>query len=191
AEQADVPAYLDGARIFNAAVASGTRVGEYAAEVDAMMLSLSKGLGAPIGSVLCGSDPFIQEARRVKILFGGAWRQAGVVAAAGLVALDEGPRRLEEDHANAKRLAEGIADATPNSVDPGGVETNIVFVDTAPLRISAVDLMTRLREQDLLANVVAGKIRFVTHRDVSAGDIDRAIAAWQTVTSDLTQGRHE
>ena len=191
ADEAGVPVYLDGARIFNASVASGTPVGEYAAEVDAMMLSLSKGLGAPIGSVLCGSEEFIQEARRVKILFGGAWRQAGVVAAAGLVALDEGPGRLEEDHANARRLAEGIADATPNSVDAGGVETNIVFVDTASLRISAVDLMTLLREQDVLANVVAGKIRFVTHRDVSAGDIDRAIAAWQRVTADLTERRNE
>ncbi|HEX2068721.1 MAG TPA: GntG family PLP-dependent aldolase [Actinomycetota bacterium] len=189
AEQADVPVYLDGARIFNAAVASATPVGEYAAEVDAMMLSLSKGLGAPIGSVLCGSEPFIQEARRVKILFGGAWRQAGVVAAAGLVALDEGPGRLEEDHTNARRLAEGIADATPDSVDPGGVETNIVFVDTTSLRVTAVDLMARLREQGVLANVVAGKVRFVTHRDVSAGDVETAIAAWRRVTAHLARGR--
>jgi threonine aldolase len=164
-------------------------VGEYAAEVDAMMLSLSKGLGAPIGSVLCGSEPFIQEARRVKILFGGAWRQAGVVAAAGLVALDEGPGRLEEDHTNARRLAEGIAEATPDSVDPGGVETNIVFVDTTSLRVTAVDLMARLREQGVLANVVAGKVRFVTHRDVSAGDVETAIAAWRRVTADLARGR--
>ena len=191
AEEAGVPVYLDGARIFNASVASGTPVGEYAAEVDAMMLSLSKGLGAPIGSVLCGSEGFIQEARRAKILFGGAWRQAGVLAAAGLIALDEGARRLEEDHVNAKRLAEGIADATPNSVDPGGVETNIVFVDTTTLGISAVDLMTVLREQDVLANVVAGRIRFVTHRDVSADHIDTVIAAWHRVTADLKQGRDE
>ncbi len=189
AEEAGVPVYLDGARIFNASVAGGTPVGEYSAEVDAMMLSLSKGLGAPIGSVLCGSEAFIQEARRVKILFGGAWRQAGVLAAAGLIALEEGPGRLAEDHAHARRLAEGIADATPDSVDPGGVETNILFVDTASLGTSAVDLMALLREQDVLANVVAGKIRFVTHRDVSADDIDTAIAAWRRVTADLAGGR--
>ncbi|HEX2089041.1 MAG TPA: GntG family PLP-dependent aldolase [Actinomycetota bacterium] len=188
-DEAGVPVYLDGARIFNASVASGTPVGEYAAEVDTMMLSLSKGLGAPIGSVLCGSEAFVQEARRVKILFGGAWRQAGVVAAAGLVALEEGPGRLEEDHANARRLAEGIAEATPGSVDPGGVETNIVFVDPASLGISTVDLMGRLREHDVLANVVAGKLRFVTHRDVSAGDVDTAVAAWHRVTADLKRGQ--
>jgi threonine aldolase len=189
AEEAGVPVYLDGARIFNASVASRTPVGEYAAEVDAMMLSLSKGLGAPIGSVLCGSYEFIQEARRVKILFGGAWRQAGVVAAAGLVALDEGPGRLEEDHANARRLAQGIAEATPASVDPGAAETNIVFVDVAPLGASPIEVMNRLREEDVLANVVAGKVRFVTHRDISVQDIDQAIAGWRRATTGLGRGR--
>jgi threonine aldolase len=188
-EEAGVPVYLDGARIFNASVAGGTPVAEYGTEVDAMMLSLSKGLGAPIGSVLCGSEGFIQEARRIKILFGGAWRQAGVVAAAGLVALEEGPRHLDEDHTNARRLAEGIAEATPGSVNPAGVETNIVFVDTTSLRITPVDLMALLREQGVLVNVVAGKIRFVTHRDVSADDIDATILAWHRVTADLTRGR--
>ncbi|MDP8956243.1 MAG: aminotransferase class I/II-fold pyridoxal phosphate-dependent enzyme [Actinomycetota bacterium] len=187
-DEAGVPLYLDGARIFNASVASGTPVGEYAAEVDAMMLSLSKGLGAPIGSVLCGPREFIDEGRRVKILFGGAWRQAGVVAAAGLVALEEGPVRLEEDHANARRLAEGIAEATPEAVDPHGVQTNIVFVEVGPLRLSPLEAMNRLREEGVLANVVGGGVRFVTHRDVPADDIEKAIAAWRTVAG-LREGR--
>ncbi len=188
AQEVGVPVYLDGARIFNASAASGTPVGEYAAEADAMMLSLSKGLGAPIGSVLCGSDDFIREARRVKVLFGGAWRQAGVVAAAGLVALEEGPGRLEEDHANARRLAEGIADVNPGLVDPSDVETNIVFVDLAPLRVSPVDAMSMLREEGILANVVGGRVRFVTHRDASAEDIEDAIAVWGRMTARLGTG---
>ena len=187
ADEANVPVYLDGARIFNASAASGTPVGEYAAETDAMMLSLSKGLGAPIGSVLCGSEDFIREARRVKILFGGAWRQAGIVAAAGLVALEEGPGHLHEDHANARRLADGIAEAAPGSVDPKNVQTNIVFVDTTGFSVTPVALMERMREDGVLVNVVAGKIRLVTHRDVSPEDIEQAIAAWRRVTHALVE----
>ncbi len=189
AEEAGVPVYLDGARIFNASVASGTPVVEYASEADALMFSLSKGLGAPIGSVLCGPHEVIREARRVKVLFGGAWRQAGVVAAAGLVALDEGPHRLEEDHANARRLAKGLSEVTPGVVDPASIETNIVFVDVARLRISPVDVMYLLRDEGILVNVVGGRIRMVTHRDVSAEDIENAIAAWHRVTADLAPGR--
>src|SRR5437763_12272433 len=94
AEEAETPVYMDGARIFNASVASGTPVSEFASEVDALMFCLSKGLGGPIGSVLCGTEAFVAEARRAKILFGAAWRQAGVLAAAGVVALGDGPGRL-------------------------------------------------------------------------------------------------
>ncbi len=184
ANEAGVPVYLDGARLFNASTASGTPVGEYAAETDALMISLSKGLGAPIGSVLCGTKELIAEARRTKILFGGAWRQAGIVAAAGLVALEEGPGRLHEDHENARRLAEGIADATPGVVDPSGVETNIVFVDGASLGMASLELAERLRDEGVLVNVVAGRVRLVTHRDVSTDDIERAIEAWRRVTAD-------
>ena len=95
------------------------------------MFCLSKGLGAPIGSMLCGAEDFIREAKRSRILFGGAWRQAGIMAAAGLIALHDGPERLHEDHANARRLAEGIAEATPGTIDPASVRTNMLFVDTA------------------------------------------------------------
>ena len=180
-QEADVPVYLDGARIFNASVASETPVTDYAAEVDALMFSLSKGLGAPIGSVLCGPAEFVAEARRAKILFGGAWRQAGIMAAAGLVALEEGPGRLVEDHVNARRLADGIAVATPEVLDPASVETNIVFADTSAIGVPPFDLRERLRLAGVLVNVVAGKVRLVTHRDVPRDDIDEAVRIWGRV----------
>ena len=186
AEEAGVPVYMDGARLFNASVASGIPVCELAGEVDAVMFALSKGPGAPIGSILCGSREFIREARRVRILFGGAWRQAGVMAAAGLVALEEGRGRLQEDHANARRLAEGLAEMAPGLVDPASVETNIVFVDTDVGGLDAWDVLTRLREEGVLANVVAGRIRLVTHLDVTGDAIDRALAGWRRVLAAAT-----
>jgi threonine aldolase len=173
--------YLDGARIFNASVASGVDVAEFAAEADAMMFCLSKGLGAPIGSLLCGPADFIDEARRVRIQFGGGWRQAGVVAAAGLVALVEGPKRLHEDHENAKRLAQGVADLFPGAVDPDNVETNIMFVDPMVVGISAPEIVARLQMGGVLAGIVTGRVRMLTHRDVSSADIDRALGAWKTL----------
>jgi threonine aldolase len=183
ASEREVPVYLDGARIFNAAVAAGVQVIEYAGEADALMFALSKGLGAPIGSVLCGSSDLIKEARRLKILFGGAWRQAGIMAAAGLVALEEGPKRLHQDHVNARRLAEGLAEIVPGSVDPAGVETNIVFADTAPLGATAWEIVQRLRAEGVLATMVAGKVRMLTHVDVSEADIDTALDSWRKVTA--------
>jgi threonine aldolase len=189
ADEAGVPVYLDGARIFNASVAGGTPVAEYSAEVEALMFSLSKGLGAPIGSVLCGSGEFVREARRVKVLFGGAWRQAGIMAAAGLIALEEGPKRLHEDHANARRLAEGVAEATPGALDPGGVETNLVFADTEALGLDAQEAVERLEDAGVLSNVVAGKVRLVTHLDVTAEDIEEAVAVWRRVVAGANRSR--
>ena len=183
AADAGVPVYLDGARIFNASVASGLPVADYASEADALMFCLSKGLGAPVGSILCGAAELIAEARRTKVLFGGAWRQAGVLAAAGLVALEDGPARLHEDHARARRLAEGISDATPGAVDPSQVETNIVFVDPAPLGLPVVEVVARLRDAGVLCNPVAGRVRFVTHLDVDDAGIEAAIAAWRSLVN--------
>jgi threonine aldolase len=177
--EAGTPLYMDASRIFNASVATETPVDEYAAEVDALMFCLSKGLGAPIGSVLCGSREFIGEAKATKILFGISWRQAGVTAAAGLVALDTAPGRLHEDHENARRLAEGIAETTPGAVEPARVRTNMMFVNPATLGMSATDAAARLEAHGVLVNVVSGKVRFVTHVDVSAEDVDRALAAWR------------
>jgi len=181
ASDAGLPVHLDGARIFNASVASGVPVAEFAAEADSLMFCLSKGLGAPIGSVVCGPAAFIEEARRVKMLFGGAWRQAGVIAAAGLVALEEGPPRLHEDHARARRLAEGIAEATPAAIDPATVETNLLFVDTEPLGLGPYEARERLLAEDVLTNVVADKLRLVTHLDLDDADIEAAIAAWRSL----------
>ncbi|HEV3475830.1 MAG TPA: GntG family PLP-dependent aldolase [Actinomycetota bacterium] len=183
AQEAGVPVYLDGARIFNAAAASGVDVAEFAGEADALMFALSKGLGAPVGSVLCGPASFIEEARRVRIQLGGGWRQAGVLAACGLVALEDGPGRLAQDHANARRLAEGLADAVPGSLDPEAVETNIVFADPSPLGLTAVEAVDRLKAEGVLATIVAGRVRMLTHLDISAADIDEAIGAWRRVAA--------
>ena len=180
---AGLPLYMDGARIFNACAVSGADISEYAAEVDAMMFCFSKGLGAPIGSILCGPADFIEEARRVRVQLTGGWRQAGVVAAAAMVALDEGPGRLHEDHANARRLAEGIAEAVPGALKPDDVETNIIFADPTSLGLSATEMVDRLRDEGVLATLVAGKVRMLTHRDVSTDDIDRAIAAWGRIAT--------
>ena len=183
AQEAGLPVHMDGARIFNAAVASGTDVAEFCAEVDTMMFCVSKGLGAPIGSLVCGPADMVREARRLKILFGGAWRQAGVVAAAGLVALEDGPTRLHEDHARARRLAEGVAEAVPGALDPAAVETNMVYADTEAVGMEPLDAIARLKEQSVGATFVSGKVRMVTHVDVTDQDIETAIAAWRTVAA--------
>jgi threonine aldolase len=176
ADDAAVPVFLDGARIFNACAVAGTDVAEYAAECDSLMFALSKGLGAPIGSVLCGSRELIEEARRLKILFGGAWRQAGIMAAAGLIALQDGPKRLHEDHENARRLAEGLVEILPEgAVTPP--ETNIVFA-AVPDPWAVIE---RLRAEGVLVTFVAGKVRMLTHVDVKASDIDVALHAWRRV----------
>jgi threonine aldolase len=174
-----VPLYLDGARIFNAAAVTGADVAGYAAEVSALMFCLSKGLGAPIGSILVGDREFIREARRLRILFGGAWRQAGIMAAAGLIALEEGPKRLPEDHENARRLAEGVLAVLPGAVDVAAVETNIVFVDVSGTGHSAGEWAGRLAQEGLLVTTVGGRVRMLTHVGIEAADIQAALAAWQ------------
>jgi threonine aldolase len=158
---------------------AGTSVAEYTRHVDAVMFCLSKGLGAPIGSLLAGNREFIREARRLKILFGGAWRQAGIMAAAGLIALRDSPGRLAEDHANARRLAEGVAEIVPGGVDPASVQTNVVFVDVAATGWPAVEWMRRLDAAGLRVTMVAGRVRMLTHADVTARDIETALAAWR------------
>lgn len=183
ADEHGIPLYMDGARIFNAVAASGVDVADFAAESHALMFCLSKGLGAPIGSVLCGPADLIDEARRVRAQFGGAWRQAGVLAAAGLVALEEGPPRLAEDHENARRLATGVADAFPGSVAPEHVETNIVFVDPTPVGRSAPEIAGLLLDAGVLVSLVAGKVRMLTHRDVSRRDVERAVEAWRRLAA--------
>lgn len=180
AHEAGVPVHLDGARIFNAAVAAGVDVTEWTVETDTMMFCVSKGLGAPIGSLLCGPAEMMREARRLKILYGGAWRQAGVVAAAGLVALEEGPKRLHEDHERARRLAEGLVEAFPGSVDLDLVETNMVFVDTAVLGLEPLEAARRMKEQGVGCTVAPPRVRMVTHVGISDEDVESALSAWRT-----------
>jgi threonine aldolase len=180
-----VPLYLDGARIFNACTVTGAEVSQYAAHAEAMMFCLSKGLGAPIGSVLAGDGSFIEEAQRLKILFGAGWRQAGIMAAAGLIALEEGPKRLAEDHATARRLAEGIAVILPGAVDLAAVQTNIVFVDVAGTGQPVPAWAGRLAEEGVLVTIVAGRVRMLTHLDVGAQDVDKALDAWRTVAEEF------
>jgi threonine aldolase len=180
-----VPLYLDGARIFNACAVTGAAVADYAAEVGAMMFCLSKGLGAPIGSVLAGDTEFIREARRLKILFGGAWRQAGIMAAAGLIALEEGPGRLPEDHANARRLAEGVASIVPGSLNPAEVETNIVFADVVSPSRPLAAWVDALAAEGVLVTTVGGRVRMLTHVGIDAADVDTALAAWRRAAARL------
>ena len=181
ADEASVPLHLDGARIFNAAAAAGVDASEWTREATTTMFCVSKGLGAPIGSLLCGPVEAIREARRLKILFGGAWRQAGIMAAAGLLALEEGPGRLHEDHARARRLAEGLAEILPGCVDLGQVETNMVYVDTAAAGLGVLDAIERLRVLGVGATHSAGEVRLVTHLDVDDEGVGVALDAWRSV----------
>jgi threonine aldolase len=183
ADDAGVPVHLDGARIFNAAAATGVDVTEWTREVDTMMFCVSKGLGAPIGSLVCGPAELMREARRMKILFGGAWRQAGIVAAAGLVALEEGPKRLHEDHVRARRLADALAEIVPGGLDPIAVETNMVFVDTEPVGITPLEAVRRLEGEGVGSTFVSGKVRLVTHVNIADEDVETAIAAWKAVVA--------
>jgi threonine aldolase len=187
ADDDGLPIHLDGARIFNAAVAAGVDVGEYTREADTMMFCVSKGLGAPIGSLVCGPSEAIREARRLKILFGGAWRQAGIVAAAGLVALEEGPKRLHEDHERARALAAGVADLLPGAVDPADVETNMVYVDTEAVGLGALEMVRRLAALGVGSTFVSDKVRMVTHVDVDDDGIRAALGAWRAVVADAAK----
>lgn len=186
ANDAGVPIHLDGARIFNASVAAGIDAAEIAAEVDTVMFCLSKGLGAPIGSVLCGPAYMAREARRLKILYGGAWRQAGIVAAAGLIALEEGPKRLHEDHERAQRLAKGVAEVLPGAVDLEQVETNMVFVDTEAVGLPMLDTIDRLAAFGVGVTHSGGMIRMVTHLDIDDTGIGVALDAWRELTAETT-----
>ena len=184
----ELPLYLDGARIFNACTVTGASVADYAAETHAMMFCLSKGLGAPIGSILVGDNDFITEVRRRKILFGGAWRQAGIMAAAGIIALQEGPKRLAEDHANARTLAEGVAEILPGSIDPAKVPTNILFVDVARYGHGMKEWVRQLAANGLLVTTVGGRLRMLTHVNIGRRQIADALAAWRTVAGELAGG---
>jgi threonine aldolase len=168
--------HLDGARVLNAAVALGVPAAEFGQRFDTVTLCLSKGLGCPLGAVVAGSEELMVKARRAKHLFGGAMRQAGIVAAAGVYALDHHVERLADDHARARRLAEGLVDAGV-AIDLDGVETNFVQIDVGPLRLTKAEALERLKQAGvgLSSTVHPTKLRAVTHLDVTDDDIERAI----------------
>ncbi len=178
-----LPVHMDGARIFNAAAALETSVAELARRCDSVQFCLSKGLGAPVGSMLVGSADFIREARVWRKRFGGGMRQAGILAAAGLIALEESPKRLHEDHRNARRLAKGLAEITGIAIDVERVVTNIVIFDITGTGKTSAEICSKLKDNDILAIGFGSAIRMVTHCDVSASEIDLTLAAMAAVLS--------
>src|SRR5206468_2796739 len=170
--------HLDGARLLNAAMASGQPAAEIGRRFDTVTLCLSKGLGCPLGALLAGSSELIAEARRFKHLFGGAMRQAGIVAAAGVYALDHNVERLADDHARARRLAEGLH-ASGAPVELEQVETNFVQLDVGRLGLTSVEGIERLAQAGvgLSGTIRPGVLRAVTHLDVDDADIDAALDA--------------
>jgi threonine aldolase len=168
--------HVDGARIFNAAIALGVKPKDLAVEADSVSFCLSKGLAAPVGSVVCGTKDFIDEARRARKVLGGGMRQAGVLASAGIVSLNEMVERLAEDHANAKKLAKGLAQMPGISINPDHIHTNIIFFE-----ITLEDMKPEKFVQQLDASgirmlpVGAGKVRAVTHYQITSEDIDQTL----------------
>jgi threonine aldolase len=177
-----LPVHLDGARIFNAACALQRDVKELVRPVDSVMFCLSKGLAAPIGSVIAGTRDFIDRALAVRRLFGGSMRQVGVIAAAGIVAIEKMVKRLEEDHANAQYLARGLAEISGVQIDPETVQTNILVFDIARTGLNTTDFSARLKEQGVLANgISAREMRMVTHKDASRTDCEAALSIVKTI----------
>lgn len=170
-----VPVHLDGARIFNAAVALRTTVADLTRHCDSVQFCLSKGLGAPVGSMIVGTKAFIEEGRAWRKRLGGGMRQVGVLAAAGLIALEESPKRLHEDHSNARRLAAGLAEIDGISIDPETVATNIVIFDVSATGLSQSEICERLRQNGVLATGWDTVIRMVAHDGVNTADVDEAI----------------
>jgi threonine aldolase len=184
AHEAGLPVHLDGARIFNAATTLNRDVAELARPFDSVMFCLSKGLGAPVGSLIVGPRSFIDRALAVRKMFGGGMRQVGVLAAAGIVALEKMTRRLAEDHANAQLLARGIAGIPGLKIDPEKAHTNIVIFDISDTGISVADWTAQLKARDVLAlGINAREMRMVTHHDVSPQDCEMALAAIREVAT--------
>ena len=178
AERHGLSMHLDGARIFNAAVALGISVKKLTHSVDSLIFCLSKGLSAPVGSMVCGSREFIAEALRTRKVLGGGMRQTGVIAAAGAIALEQMVDRLAEDHVNARCLAEGIAQIPGLSIDPARTQTNIIYFDLVSDRLTAEEFVTRLGQKGIkLAPTRPSRFRMVTHYGINSEDIDATLVA--------------
>ena len=186
AHAANVKVHLDGVRLFNAAVALKVPVGELTKEVDDACFSIGQSLSCPLGSVLCGPRDFIHQAREWRKVLGGNWYQAGIIAAAGLVALDTMIDRLAEDHANAHQLAVGLANVAGIHLDPKDVRTNIVGFDVDPTVGTAVDLASGLAEKAVRCQAVAGQtIRMVVHRHIGEQDVNETVSRLASVVKQL------
>jgi len=172
--------HLDGARLWNASVATGIKPNEYAQWADSVSVCLSKGLGAPIGSLAAGSKLFIDRVHRFRKMFGGGMRQAGIIAAAGIYALDHHFERLKDDHQNAKRLAVGLKEFKGVSVDPKHVETNIVIFDVSNTGMTGSQVAESMKQERVLIHVIGRtQIRLVTHLDVTSEDIEITLKAFE------------
>ena len=175
AHEVGIPVHLDGARVFNAATYLQEDVADMTGKFDSVQFCLSKGLGAPVGSLILGSREFIERCRPIRKMLGGGMRQAGVLAAAGLVALEHGPRRLQEDHDTAQVLARRLAGLRGIALDVAKVQTNIVIFSVKPSGLSSTDFLSRLAAQNVLAVPVdADRVRMVTHLDVSRAQVEAA-----------------
>lgn len=184
AHQLNLPVHLDGARIFNAAVAQNETVEDLSKDCDSVQFCLSKGLGAPVGSMLLGKKDFINEARTWRKRFGGGMRQVGILAAAGLIALEESPKRLHIDHENARKLAEGVANLKGVAIDAEKVVTNIVIFDVSESGKTSAEICNELKEQNIFAIPFGKAIRMVTHCDVSREDIETTLQALRQIIGD-------
>jgi threonine aldolase len=174
--------HMDGARLLNASVATGIPARDYAAMCDSVWIDMSKGLGCPVGAVLAGTKEFIDHAWRWKHAFGGAMRQSGILAAAGLYALEHHVQRLADDHANARRLAEGLTRIPGVRLDPAAMpETNILFFDTTDAGISPADFVAHLLNAGVRMGHISRRVRAVTHLDITRDDIERAIEIVRSV----------
>jgi threonine aldolase len=183
ARESGAKLHIDGARIFNAAAALETTPAELVREADSVSFCLSKGLSCPVGSMVCGSTEFIAKARLTRRMVGGGMRQSGVIAAAGIVGLEEMVDRLPDDHANARALADGLAKIRGLKVNPDLVQTNILFVGTDGL--DAAKLSAALRERGVLTSGVHGRLRFVTHHGIERDDIEFALQTAREVVASL------
>lgn len=182
AHEAGLRVHLDGARIFNAAVHHGKSVAEMVRGFDSIQFCFSKGLGAPVGSMIVGSKSLIERCRIIRKMLGGGMRQAGVLAAAALVALEEGPKRIFIDHENAKLLALGLANTPRIRIQAERVQTNIVMFDVSESGLSSAEFLKRLAQRNVLGGPVdERKVRLVTHLDVDRADIETALAAMAAV----------
>jgi threonine aldolase len=178
AHEQDIHVHLDGARVFNAATYLNESVAEMTRSFDSVQFCLSKGLGAPVGSMIVGTRDFIERCRPIRKMLGGGMRQAGVLAAAGLVALEEGPKRLQDDHDNAQVLAQRLERIPGITLNAATVQTNIVIFSVKPSGMSSSQFLTRIAGRGVLAVPVDGdRIRMVTHLDVTRGEVETAADA--------------